>query len=108
MDDLISREVAIDALRNAENHAFNTYYKGLVHAHKIIAKLPSVMPQPKMGRWIIKDGKEQGYDIGGVKTWYIQIVCDKCGFIKTAIEGHTGHYKYCPNCGQPKIQETEK
>lgn len=54
--------------------------------------------RPK-GKWIIKDGKEQGYDIAGIKTWYIQIMCDKCGFIKTAIEGHTGQYKYCPNCG---------
>jgi len=55
--------------------------------------------EPKTGHWITKDGKEQGYDIGGIKTWYIQIMCDKCGFIKTAIEGHTGQYKFCPNCG---------
>ena len=54
--------------------------------------------RPK-GRWINKFGKEQGYDIAGIKTWYIQILCDKCGFIKTAIEGHTGQYHYCPNCG---------
>lgn len=55
--------------------------------------------ESKTGHWIIKDGKEQGYDIGGVKTWYIQIMCSECGFIKTAIEGHTGQYHYCPNCG---------
>lgn len=64
MEDLISREVAIDALRNAENHAFNTYYKGLVHAHKIIAKLPSVQPEQKVIR--CKDckyvWKEDGWD----------------------------------------------
>ena len=55
--------------------------------------------QPKIGHWITKDGKEQGYDIYGVKTWYIQIMCSECGFIKTAIEGHTGQYHYCPSCG---------
>ena len=53
----------------------------------------------KTGHWITKDGKEQGYDIGGVKTWYIQIMCSECGLIKTAIEGHTGQYNYCPQCG---------
>ena len=62
--------------------------------------------EPKTGHWITKDGKEQGYDIGGIKTWYIQIMCDKCGFIKTAIEGHTGQYKFCPNCGA-KMQEVK-
>lgn len=65
--------------------------------------------EPKTGHWITKDGKEQGYDIGGVKTWYIQIMCSECGFIKTAIEGHTGQYHYCPNCGchMVKPQESE-
>ena len=55
--------------------------------------------EPKTGHWIIRDEKEQGYDIAGIKTWYIQIVCSECGWIKTAIEGHTGQYHYCPNCG---------
>lgn len=55
--------------------------------------------EPKTGHWIVKEGREQGYDIAGIKTWYIQIMCDKCGFIKTAIEGHTGQYHFCPNCG---------
>ena len=55
--------------------------------------------ESKTGHWITKDGKEQGYDIGGIKTWYIQIMCSECGFIKTAIEGHTGQYHYCPRCG---------
>lgn len=49
MNDLISRQAAIDALRNAENHAFNGFYKGLVKAHKIIADLPPAQPEQ---RWI--------------------------------------------------------
>lgn len=64
-----------------------------------ILDLQSVTPQPKIGRWIVKEGKEQGYDIAGIKTWYVQIMCNQCGFIKTAIEGHTGQYKYCSQCG---------
>lgn len=70
---------------------------------------PTVVKQePKTGRWITKDGKEQGYDIGGLKTWYIQIMCSECGFIKTAIEGHTGQYHYCPHCGAKMAQESEE
>lgn len=61
----------------------------------------------KIGYWIIKDCKEQGYDIGGVKTWYIQIKCSECGFIKTAIEGHTGQYHYCPHCGAKMVKPQE-
>ena len=45
LNDLISRQDAIDALRDAENHAFNSYYQGLVKAHKIIADLPSAQPE---------------------------------------------------------------
>lgn len=63
--------------------------------------------EPKTGHWITKDGKEQGYDIGGVKTWYIQIMCSECGFIKTAIEGHTGQYHYCPDCGTKMVEPQE-
>ena len=44
MNDLISRQMAIDALRDAENHAFNSYYQGLIKAHKIIADLPPAQP----------------------------------------------------------------
>lgn len=45
MDDLIRRQSAIDALREAENHAFNSFYKGLVKAHKIIANIPSAQQE---------------------------------------------------------------
>jgi len=49
MDDLISRQTAIEALRDAENHAFNSYYQGLIKAHKIIADLPPA--QPDLGEY---------------------------------------------------------
>lgn len=71
----------------------------------ILEDIPSA--EPKTGHWITKDDKEQGYDIGGVKTWYIRIMCSECGFIKTAIEGHTGQYNYCPNCGVRMVEPQE-
>lgn len=129
-NDAISREAAIKTIEkyadeyesranriDTDNPAYPAYHAkkkwngralGLDKAKEILTGLPPVTLQQKTGRWIIKDGKEQGYDIAGIKTWYIQIVCDKCGFIKTAIEGRTGQYKFCPNCGQPKMQEVEE
>jgi hypothetical protein len=74
----------------------NTIYETQVNN---IKALPPVTPIIPKGHWITKDGKEQGYDIAGVKTWYIQIICSECGFIKPAIEGHTEQYHFCPRCG---------
>ena len=99
--DCISRADAITAMQNKAKKLKNEdTINGLCGAVAILFDLPSVTPQePRKGHWITKNGKEQGYDIGGVKTWYIQIMCSECGFIKTAIEGHTGQYHFCPNCG---------
>lgn len=90
----------ISSIENIVRHVFNQGYD-LGYKGGITNRL-------KTGNWIIKDDKEQGYDIAGIKTWYIQIMCDKCGFIKTAIEGHTGRYKYCPNCGCRMIEPQER
>lgn len=99
-EDCISREAVNNGFKKYENGSF-AY--GCVWDY--INKLPSVTPKEKTGKWIIKDGKEQGYDIAGIKTWYIQIMCDKCGFIKPAIEGHIGQYHFCPNCGARMVSE---
>lgn len=105
-EDAISRQAANDAIFSEPLYKTGMKERSAEEAvpaiFEKIKSLPPVTPPPKIGRWIVKDGKEQGYDIAGIKTWYIQIMCDKCGFIKTAIEGHTGQYKFCPNCGQPK------
>lgn len=112
-EDIISRKVVKaeykhkleSNLKDEERGIDLTEFADCTEFNKFIDSIPPVTLHQKIGRWIIKDGKEQGYDIAGTKTWYIQVMCDKCGFIKTAIEGHTGQYKFCPNCGQPKMQE---
>lgn len=97
-EDAISRQAVLDALRDAENHAFNAFYKGLIKAHKIVANLPSVTPQPKMGRWIYDN-----FD------WR----CSKCneapktlGYVGTAIF-MSEHFKYCNHCGARMIEPQE-
>lgn len=87
-DDLISRQAAIEKLRDAENHAFNSYYKGLLKAHHIIADLPSIQTEQKEGRWVyMKD----------CENWF----CSNCKDIFMLLEGtpKDNDYNYCPNCG---------
>lgn len=73
MQDLISRQDAIDALRDVENHGFNSYYQGLIKVHKMNADLSSAEPeiihckeckygkQDEYGRWHCGD---LGFQIG--------------------------------------------
>ena len=116
--DTISRQAVLDMWRQIicydrtchardEGRCTETFCDFKLFEYQINHMSP-VKPQEKTGHWIIKNGKEQGYDIAGIKTWYIQIMCDKCGFIKTAIEGHTGQYHYCPDCGVRMIEEQER
>lgn len=90
----MTREEAIKWLIEHHSVDLNTQDD---EAHRMA--IEALERETKAGHWIVKDGREQGYDIAGIKTWYIQIKCDKCGFIKTAIEGHTAQYKFCPHCG---------
>lgn len=86
MDDLISKQAAIDALRNAEDHAFNSYYKGLVKAHKIIADLPFFQSEYRTGHWTDKYHETFKY--------YCNL-CNSGSDLKT---------RFCPNCGA-KMEE---
>lgn len=91
----MTREEAVKAIKS------HCYFANLVPVGKeaLDMAIEALEKERKPGHWITKDGRGQGYDIAGIKTWYIQILCSECGFIKTAIEGHTGQYKYCPKCG---------
>lgn len=89
-EDCISRQAVFDAMR--KNHRSRgrdidgDYVEGNYseHLHDDIASLPPVTPQPKMGRWIHNK-------------------CDKCGASRPPLFDN-----YCPNCGQPKMQEIEE
>jgi hypothetical protein len=83
MESLISRHAAIDALKDAENHAFNSFYQGLIKAHKIIADLPSV--QPETAKRIVGKSKD------GMTLWY---QCDMCN------EPVDAQDNFCRGCGR--------
>lgn len=81
MSDYIRREDAIDAIMEAENHAFNSFYKGLVKAHKIVADLTPADVVPVVhGKWVDAD-------------FCGQYECSECG--NNAVD----LYDFCPNCG---------
>lgn len=93
-EDAISRQVAIGALREAENHAFNSYYQGLKKAHKIIADLPPVTPKPKIGQWILSGG-----------YWRCSKCKEKALLKLDKSKGNCREYmpvksNFCPNCGK--------
>ena len=79
MNDLIERQAAIDLLdENDPMLRTREYYR------KMIAELPSVTPQQKVGGWKIIKNVD-----GNLKTY----VCSECG----ALCGYK--QKYCEKCG---------
>lgn len=61
-----------------------------------IKSLPSVTPQPKIGRWIRRDQWSEGVGMGENYGYYYQ--CSECEEIIQG--GYTKcDSKYCPNCG---------
>lgn len=82
-DEYIRKQDAIEEIRKAENHAFNSFYKGLVKAHKIVADLPPADVVP-----VIHSEWEYHMSFG---------VCRNCGYEYNWTG--TDAKNYCPNCG---------
>lgn len=95
-DDAISRQAVIDAIeddnRNGHYSCFATNNDAQCFKD-VIRKLPSVTPQPKMGRWIYTGD----YITDGM------LKCSKCGFEHDVSE----RFSYCPNCGANMQEEEE-
>ena len=95
MDDLISRQAAIDALIAEGRNVDSRYLESerIIHesdAVEVISMLPSAQPERKMGEWEHLWDAPDGTYIGR---------CAKCGFVHVFIDGNDAQYKYCPNCG---------
>ena len=88
MEQLISRQAAIDALRNylvGKNVPCDGTLTCRLIENEVINKLPSA--QPKRGRW------ERGFDgnhavCSNCQAWWIPFG-----------EGYKTDYHFCPNCG---------
>ena len=88
MSDYISRQAAIEALA------------GWKISPIVLDPVPAADVRENVkGRWVEVVDRTEMYDKEGVKTWGMLFQCNQCGFVLNAVEGHTGQYNYCPNCG---------
>ena len=79
LDDLISRQAAIDAIMGEPTDAhYPSWYA------ERLAQLPSAQPERKKGKWIIKDDTER-----------FIAQCNCCRYI----EDSRRIKNFCPNCG---------
>lgn len=92
MDDLISRQAAIDAVSCGCQE-----FRGIfARCEKNLNELPTA---EKKGKWKIDvDCEYAVFDIVGERTWAIKATCSECGFAMRFIEGR-GAFNYCPGCG---------
>lgn len=103
MDDLISRQAAIDSIMEEPSEArYPVFY-----AEKI-RQLPSAQREAE---WI--PGKELSREFIGtvvVHVEYEKFTCSACGFTVEDLLYHVDgspFYKFCPNCGAKMEKEKE-
>ena len=96
--DVISRQAAIDALCDfCRQSKPCRKHKTKCDEVKALESLPSA--DRPTSEWEEIEIIQDAYDITGVKSWASKMMCLRCGFTTTAIEGHFAHYNFCPNCG---------
>lgn len=113
MDDLISRQAAIDATWEEPN--YTDPINVLTEVRDRIKELPSAQPnlqqacnqlatntKPKTGKWIYCEDDDAQY-VDGYR-------CDQCGFFVPWDYKHKSpyfieEYHYCPNCGADMKEE---
>lgn len=98
MDDLISRQAAIDALAEHEkskNHNYVLFRTVVSECAEIIREVPTI--EERKGRWIPKP------ELG----WGEIYVCSECGEKTTSTIMGKPRYRYCPMCGADMRGEDE-
>ena len=103
-DDAISRQAVMDGLISiAKTKAKSDAQKSLMgRVMFFVEKLPSVTPQPKMGRWITW---KEADNIIPSETRFECSVCHDAAY--TLCNGLDLLSPYCPNCGA-KMQDVEE
>ena len=90
-NDLVSRQTAIDALKNQMSDRNDLYNIPVRRSIVILEQLPSAQPERKTGKWTIYDRH----------TMLYQYICSECGAY------HRAMYDFCPTCGAEMRGETD-
>ena len=101
MDDLISRQAAIDAmlrLQAEDDEAYGCHipegFDG-ERAKEVLEQLPSAEPERKKGKWIEKKVSEETC----IEEWQVA-KCSVCGkYHTTPYLYYFDEYNFCPCCG---------
>lgn len=109
MDDLISRQAAIEAI-NDHIAAYTSdrpeYNMARRHMAELIAVLPSVQTERKKGKWEergkdmyinLENAREQYKVLGYPHRYGVKLQCSACNMITIVDESIA--YKFCPHCG---------
>ena len=85
-DDLISRQAAIDALKEKVFHNLSDEFYG---AMQVLDELPSVQPERKTGHWL------------KTARWGRVYYCNQCrNYLDfDGVNAGRGSTNFCPNCG---------
>lgn len=99
MDDLISRQAAIDALEDAgmTNYQATGDFYGIINALTVIKNLPTA--EPRKGKWIA----ERLMTTSAYNTYQV-LRCSICGHSEVWQMGRN----YCPNCGARMEEESDE
>ena len=113
MDDLISRQAAIEAIGEKSDEIYKTkqkgatyphddFFQGMVYAENVVKQLPPI--QPKRGKWLYCEDTTADC-VDGYR-------CDQCGFFTPWDYQHKSidyikDYNFCPNCGADMREVTE-
>lgn len=100
MDDLISRQAALDALKYETDYLTSAYIcngQTFLYKESAIEQISALPPvQPKRGKWIERGTWSEGYGMGESygKYW----ACDQCGREVKGFWNECGN-NFCSNCG---------
>ena len=91
MNDLISRQAAVDALKDAgmANYLATGDFYGIINALTVIKNMPTA--EPKKGKWIINSP--------------VTMKCDQCGYSIPDWKVHEA--RFCHNCGARMTEESD-
>ena len=112
MDDLISRQAAIDAVYKCTDIYINNLpvMVDKADAYKALAELPSVTPKQKRGKWEEKEvARIDDLEAKDIIAEWQSAKCNVCGkYHTTPYMYYFDNYNFCPNCGSYNGEEYEK